>query len=754
MPNYIPLVVKTTYSLKRSTSKAWQIAQRLHAVNSPAAALMDDDASLACCVKYIKAMKDGCGSCGYPKNTHADSGKGRCVIKNIECSGYSGKALKTLLGSTFNLLDCSGFIHIIAKNLDGWKSLMKVSSASNHPTNYNVGKIAAINLSDLKSDNFVAFSGALGSYLGNACFTDVNAAYLAKDYATAKSFVLNWDELQVKLRNLAREAQSLFGAANFFLQIQLIDKDTVPANAVLANIMRWLSKDTGIKCVATPQAYYPNKSDAPDQRVLLCVEMDATLQSAANSVMTPAYAPLSKFFDSNSYNIPSYEEMGVFHTQEELENTLLVGELCEPYDIFRTPVFPKFQCPDGLTDEEYMVKLCREGWTKKIVGKIDKSLHSQYAERVKYELEVLKEAQLASYFLIELDVFEYARNVLKCKIQTRGSAEGSLALYLMNITSCDPIANGLMFERFYSAARNMPAHVNFAEFPFEKFEGVFSGQELRLIPDRVKKLAGNKFYQDELRLLSSKRVAAYYEAVLPQYSSGNSMNSYLAWASGKSDCIDMFSPAKITHAKASLPDIDADTEAGARESLIQYIRNKYGEENVANICTYGRMKGRESLTQVLRVHGYGSFEERKQITLAIPDEAAISDQLQEIFEEKGEASVIDWCLTHDADTFAEHCHYTPDGDLEGDLAPYFLQAIKLEETKKSQGKHAAGLIVSSVPIGEICPMVYDKSNDKMIVGLEFQDAESLGLVKFDFLGVSALSKIRGVTKTLASGVVG
>lgn len=255
--------------------------------------------------------------------------------------------------------------------------------------------------------------------------------------------------------------------------------------------------------------------------------------------------------------------------------------------------------------------------------------------------------------------------------------------------------------------------------------------------------------------MDAKRVLAYYLHVLTNIElKGNASNSYVMWVAGKTDVLNRELPPKIVAAKASLPDIDVDTIPEDREAIIAYITEKYGADNVLQIATYGSMKGREALTQVLKAHNYGNFEERKKITLGIPDEAAISDQLQEMYEETGEASVIGWCLSNLPKEFEEYCVLKEDGSLEGELAPYFAQAIRLEETKKTQSKHAAGVIIAGIPIGNISPLIYDKTNDKMMVALEFSDAEDTGLIKFDFLGVSSLAKIRGVMRTIKTGEVG
>jgi DNA polymerase III alpha subunit len=89
--------------------------------------------------------------------------------------------------------------------------------------------------------------------------------------------------------------------------------------------------------------------------------------------------------------------------------------------------------------------------------------------------------------------------------------------------------------------------------------------------------------------------------------------------------------------------------------------------------------------------------------------------------------------------------------LAGPLAKRFEQAIRLEGTKTNQSKHAAGIAINSRPLGEICPMVYDSRNDQVIAGMEMQDLETLGIVKFDILGIAMLDKIMTIQHLLQNG---
>lgn len=202
----------------------------------------------------------------------------------------------------------------------------------------------------------------------------------------------------------------------------------------------------------------------------------------------------------------------------------------------------------------------------------------------------------------------------------------------------------------------------------------------------------------------------------------------------------------------SMPDIDVDVPIDKRENVISYIKNKYGEDKVSQMITFNTIKGRGALKDVLRVYGNITFDEMNKITKNIPDEAKIADELQEMKEETGESSIIRWALENNIDKLKEWCYIDDNGELQGPLAKRFEQAIRLEGTKSNQSKHAAGIAISSEPLNEICPMVYDTKNDQLIAGMEMQDLEAIGIIKFDILGVAMLDKIMSIRSLLLEGV--
>lgn len=139
-----------------------------------------------------------------------------------------------------------------------------------------------------------------------------------------------------------------------------------------------------------------------------------------------------------------------------------------------------------------------------------------------------------------------------------------------------------------------------------------------------------------------------------------------------------------------------------------------------------------------------SFEEMNNITKHIPDEAKIADELQEIKEEEGSASIIRWTLENSGDKLKDWCYIDENNQLNGPLAKRFEQAIRLEGTKYNQSKHAAGVAIAAKDLDNICPMIYDTKTEQNIAGLEMNDLEALGVIKFDILGIALLDKLMSI----------
>src|SRR6202011_2323948 len=114
---------------------------------------------------------------------------------------------------------------------------------------------------------------------------------------------------------------------------------------------------------------------------------------------------------------------------------------------------PPFDVPDGLKPDEYLRKLVDDGLKWRFAGEPSAAAK----ERADSELEVIKATGYASYFLIVWDFYNFARKQGIVVGPGRGSAAGSLVAYCLGITNLDPIAHGLIFERFLNIDRvSMP----------------------------------------------------------------------------------------------------------------------------------------------------------------------------------------------------------------------------------------------------------------------------------------------------------
>lgn len=357
---YFPLHVHSHYSLLDGLSTAKHITDRLTQIGLPGTAITEHG-NLSSCVQMLKACKE---------SKH-----------------------KLILGVEFYLCEHDAKIqnennrklqHIVllAKNDNGWKNLLRATYLAGSPENFYYKPRLSLEQLRPFSQDLIGISGHWGSNISNAIL-DANGGI-------SPNAVSDGTQLALLLKDI-------FGD-NFYLECQLVDQASKP----LVDVIREISLQTGIKCVATPDAHYAKPEQYIDQHVLLATNLRKTIFECTN----PDFG-MSGFFKCHNYYIPSYDEMIAFgNTEEELANTLEVANKCEEYKtILRSPQLPEFKCPDGYTPDMWLLKLCKDGWDKKILSKgLDLDVYNTRLER---ELNVLQGAGLSSYFLIVRDILDY-----------------------------------------------------------------------------------------------------------------------------------------------------------------------------------------------------------------------------------------------------------------------------------------------------------------------------------------------------------
>lgn len=261
------------------------------------------------------------------------------------------------------------------------------------------------------------------------------------------------------------------------------------------------------------------------------------------------------------------------------------------------------------------------------------------------------------------------------------------------------------------------------------------------------------YLADELNIIQTEMAdgVEYYQKVISdiEIDRSNPNNSFIMYVYNKCDVIDNSSPTSFIKAKNALPDIDIDFPVSGREMVINYLSSKYGKDCVAQVVTFGTMKGRGALKEVLRITDKCDHLTANRITESIPDEVKVESQMKEM----GEESLLLWTIKYCPTILNDYVRVNEEGNLVGDFADVFELAIQLEGCIKSHGKHAAAVIIGDEPLENVYPMIYDSNSDKPLCGMDFSLLEEQGALKCDILGVAALDKLMTVNNLLRYGTI-
>ncbi|MBC6461556.1 DNA polymerase III subunit alpha [Actinomadura sp. HBU206391] len=259
-------------------------------------------------------------------------------------------------------------------------------------------------------------------------------------------------EVQTRLRlghfdkalEAAARYQEIFGKENYFLEI--MDHGLDIERRVRDGLVE-ISRRLDIPPVVTNDSHYTHESEAAAHDALLCVQVGKQL------------ADPDRFrFDGSGYYLKTADEMRAIDTSdiwaEGCRNTLMVAERVDAAGMFEFHnLMPKFDIPEGETEESWFRKEVQRGMERRFPGGIDE----EHQRQVDFEIGVILQMGFPSYFLVVADFIMWAKNNGIRVGPGRGSAAGSLAAYALGITDLDPLPHGLIFERFLNPERvSMP----------------------------------------------------------------------------------------------------------------------------------------------------------------------------------------------------------------------------------------------------------------------------------------------------------
>lgn len=189
--------------------------------------------------------------------------------------------------------------------------------------------------------------------------------------------------------------------------------------------------------------------------------------------------------------------------------------------------------------------------------------------------------------------------------------------------------------------------------------------------------------------------------------------------------------------RISWPDVDVDFDERRRGEVIKYVTEKYGEDRVAQIVTYGTIKAKQALKDSARLLGY-PFAVGEKLTKAMPPAVMGKDiPLSGIFDKAHPRHA-------EAEEFRQLHSTDPDAQAVVSLAR------DIEGLKRQWGVHAAGVIMSSEPLVDIVPIMRRPQDGAIITQFDYPTCEGLGLIKMDFLGLRNLTILDDALENIAA----
>ena len=406
--NFVHLHVHTEYSMLDGAAKISELVQEVANQKMPAIA-MTDHGNVFGAYEFYKTAK--------ANNIKPIIGIEAYVAPE---SRFDKRRVKWAEGGEDDVSAGGAYTHmtILAENNEGLSNLFKLSSLASLEGFYYKPRVDRELLSRYAS-GLIGTTGCAGG------------------------------EIQTRLRmgaysealKAASEMKDIFGADNFFLE--LMDHSIDIEKRVFTDLLK-LGKDLNLPPLATNDLHYTFNKDASAHEVLLCVQSGSTLAD-----------PKRFKFENSEFYLKSAAQMRMIFKDipESCDNTLIIAERCEVKMREGENLLPRFEVPQGETEDSWLVKVANMGLANRLNGEIP----NEYQERLDFELDVMIKMGFPGYFLVVSDLCNHARKVGIRVGPGRGSAAGSLVSYALGITGLDPIKFGLLFERFLNPERiSMP----------------------------------------------------------------------------------------------------------------------------------------------------------------------------------------------------------------------------------------------------------------------------------------------------------
>jgi DNA polymerase III subunit alpha len=400
---FVHLHVHTEYSLLDGACAVKDLVDQAAGFGMPALALTDHG-NLYGAVEFYQA----CSKAG--------------IKPIIGCEVYMAPGDRMDRTPAANGRDPNFHFLLLAKNLTGYRNLLKLVSAAHLESHYFKPRIDKALLSQHRE-------GLIGT---SACLkSDIAQAVLHGKVKEAESLIDDYKQI--------------LEPGCFYLEVHNHGLDL---EAQVREAYRGFSRSSGIPLVAANDVHYVKHEDARAHEILLCIQTGAKLADEKRMR-----------YPSDEFYLKDGDAMRRLFADmpEACENTLALAEQCEVKLEFGKNNYPAYPPPEGKSREAYLRDLCTAGMIRRYG---DRAEESELVQRLDFELGVIERMGFVSYFLITWDFIDYAKRNGIPVGPGRGSAAGSLVAYVLGITELCPIRYKLLFERFLNPERISPPDVD------------------------------------------------------------------------------------------------------------------------------------------------------------------------------------------------------------------------------------------------------------------------------------------------------
>lgn len=555
-----------------------------------------------------------------------------------------------------------GYFHLtlLAKDFQGYKNLSKLSSRAYLEGFYMKPRIDMELLRE-HAEGVIALSGCLGAQIPRAIL----------DFGPDEG------------ERILREHLDIFGD-RFFIELQ---DHGLEEQRRLNPVLKDFAQRYGIGMVATNDGHYVKREDAKAHDVLLAIQTKALL-SEANRMRFPCDEFYVKTPDEMALALPDDAYPGA------IDNTTLVADMCNvelPVGSKRVYQMPELPLPPGVTLAEQLRTDTYRG------------LMARYPE--------VTEALYRDY--LRAAEADHASGV------DPDSADLSEVL----------LALARAGERGRQERKDGETYGRYAYSHLARFAKAIADERARTVLERAEYELGVIIamgFPDYFLIVADFINWAKDHGIAVGPGRGSGAGSIVAYAIRITNidplAFDLLFERFLNPERVSMPDFDIDFSDVRRGEVIDYVRQKYGDDRVAHIATFGTLASRAAIKDAARVME-APFAEADKVSKLIPlkfgRSVGIEDALREVPELR-EA-------------------------YESGAKSYVDVAIQLEGLTRHASVHAAGVIIARDPVQELAP-VFRAGDGPVVCQYDMGSVEDLGFVKMDFLGLRTLSFIEAAVR--------